>query len=117
MGDMADYYMNWDHALDMENNGQVDPDLEENVATARELKIRGKSRTAQKYQLEHKIQRNKFYVGADSALERNWGHPTLAKAVAHAEEVMDEQDRDAVFIVQIIRVVRRKRSPVEVTKI
>lgn len=92
-------------------------ELEGEMATVRELKMRGKSRTAQKSQLADKIKRNKFYVGAESALERNWGHPTLAKAVAHAEELMEEQDQEQVFVVQIIRVVRRRRMPAEVVKV
>lgn len=78
---------------------------------------RGASRTQQKQTRADKITRNKFYVGAESALDRNWGHPTLPKAIAHAEELMNEQDRDEMFVVQIIRVVRRRKMPVEVERV
>lgn len=75
------------------------------------------SNTRRKQQVDDKIQRNKFYVGSPRALDNNWGHPTLAKAIRHAEEVMEDQDMESTFIVQIIRVVRRKRMPAEVTKV
>jgi hypothetical protein len=78
---------------------------------------RGASKTQQKQTRNDKIKRNKFYVGAESALDRNWGHPTLPKAIAHAEELMEEQGRDEMFVVQIIRVVRRRKAPVEVERV
>lgn len=61
--------------------------------------------------------RNRYYVGHPSVLDRNWGHATLGDAINHADEVMAEQERDEVFIVQIIRIVRRRRAPVEVVKL
>lgn len=59
---------------------------------------------------------NKFYVGSPSALVKNWGHPTLAKAVKHAEELTDSTNEEH-FIVQIIRVVKYKKQPVIVEKV
>lgn len=64
-----------------------------------------------------KIQRNKFYVGAHSVLNWNWGHPTLPQALKHAEKLMDENGSEEVFVVQIIRVVRRRKATVEVEKV
>lgn len=57
---------------------------------------------------------NKFYVGAESALTRNWGWSTLDRAMQHGKEIMDSEDREEVFIVQIVRVLRRRKSPIEV---
>jgi hypothetical protein len=66
---------------------------------------------------DSRILDNEFYVGAHSALDRSWGHRTLDAAIKHAERLLDEQDKDFAFVVQIVRVVRRKRVPVEVVKL
>lgn len=63
------------------------------------------------------IAKNKFYVGSPRAIDQNWGHRTLVKAVEHAGQLLDEQDMEETFVVQIVRVVRRKRAPVEVQKV
>jgi len=66
------------------------------------------------------LTRNKFYIGSDSVLDvkfrgqglnarTSWGHEELADAIAHAHKMLQEdQEKEAVFIVEIIRVVRRK---------
>lgn len=65
-----------------------------------------------------KYERNKFYVGSDSVFNgRDWGHPTLNAAVKHGEELLTDNDKDEVFIVKIVRVIRRKKAPVEVIEI
>jgi len=92
-------------------------ELQERCRRQRMAANRGASRTQQKQSRADKIKRNKFYVGAEGALDRNWGHPTLPKAINHAEQLMDEQGRDEMFVVQIIRVVRRRKAPVEVERV
>lgn len=51
---------------------------------------------------------NKFYIGAQGAIERNWGHPTMASAMAQAKEMLEDESKDEVFIVEIRKVVRRE---------
>jgi hypothetical protein len=64
------------------------------------------------------VKDNKFYVGSHSALERDWGHATLEAAVAHAEELLDASPgREFTFVVQIVRIVKRRRVPVTVVKV
>lgn len=74
--------------------------------------------------------RNRFYVAADRMLSESeqgtdntipqshgcrWSKKTLAQAIAHAEEILDKEPaKETVAIVQIVRVVRRKRAPVVV---
>jgi len=64
-----------------------------------------------------KYEVNKFYIGSNSVFDRQWGHPTLTKAVDHARGLMEAQSKDEIFIVKIVRVVRRKTAPVEVIEI
>jgi hypothetical protein len=71
--------------------------------------------------------RNRFYVAAPAVTthteqdqantERSarWTHPTLKAALAHAETILEENpNKDHVAVVQIVRVVRRKKAPVVV---
>jgi hypothetical protein len=61
------------------------------------------------------IANNRFYVGSNSVLERKWGHRTLEGAIVHAKGMIQLEGRhEEVFIVKIIKVVRRKTAPVEV---
>lgn len=64
---------------------------------------------------EH-IKNNKYYVGANSVFIRDWGHSTLNAASVHAAELLDSDEREEVFIVKIVRVIRKKKikSPVEI---
>jgi hypothetical protein len=57
-----------------------------------------------------------FYIGSN-ALPANWTHADLKTAVAHATELVNDRDgsQDEVFIVKIVKVVRRKEAPVTVT--
>lgn len=59
---------------------------------------------------------NKFYIGSNSIFTRGsggWGHKTLDEAVAHAQQMLtDKKEADTVFIVEIVKVVRRK--PIDV---
>ena len=59
------------------------------------------------------IKNNKFYVGSRSAINRGWGHGELDDAVNHATELLDSTGEEQ-FIVKIVRLVRRKKQPVEV---
>lgn len=63
---------------------------------------------------ENRYKNNRFYVGSDSVFDRGWGKKTLNEAIKQAQEVMENQGRDEVFIVKIIKVVRRKQAPIEV---
>jgi hypothetical protein len=65
--------------------------------------------------VQDKFKRNKFYVGADSVFARNWGHPTLEKAIEHASTLLN--GRNEVFIVKIVKVVRKKVAPIEVVDV
>jgi len=66
---------------------------------------------------QDQYKRNKFYIGSDSIFGRNWGRRTLPEAIKHAQELMEEQDKEEVFIVKIVKVVRRKRAPIEVVDV
>ena len=63
-----------------------------------------------------KYKRNKFYVGSETVFGRNWGHTTLNAAVEHARSIMDRDNRDETFVVQIVRVIRKKpvKTPIEI---
>jgi hypothetical protein len=57
------------------------------------------------------IKANRFYVGSERALRTGWGKPTLAEAVEHAKKLQAETGEDQ-FVVQIVRVVKKKEQPV-----
>lgn len=68
----------------------------------------------------NKMKRNKFYVGSEKVLEekyresdyKTWGHAELSDALRHANTLLEKNPRqEYCFIVEIIKVVRRK--PVE----
>jgi len=65
--------------------------------------------------------KNRFYVASDRIVEGGvnpqWRKPTLEAAVRHAQELMDSDDTDEKYIVQIVRVIRRKKAPIEVIKV
>lgn len=82
--------------------------------------------------MDRKI-RNRFYVassgviahaeqGQDShccTMPSRWTKKTLKEAIAHAEQILDsDPKRDHVAVVQIIRMVRRGKTPnvIEVIK-
>lgn len=68
--------------------------------------------------IEQKVRRNKFYVGSSSVFTRNWGHMDLAGALEHGKDLLEEKiEDDEIFVVQIIKVIRRKRSPIEVLSV
>lgn len=127
MGEMADYYAEaalFDE-LEREANGQIDGDKEQLEAIMKSVKKRARKAPAklraktQEEKDRELLANNKFYVGSPTALTRGWGHKTLAKAVAHAEQVLDERsgELDYTFVVQIVRVVRRQRTPALVSKL
>ena len=70
---------------------------------------------------------NKFYVASDRVTtEREqsnqplnrWTKKTLAEAIKHAEELLEkEPHQEFKAIVQIIRIVRRKRAPIVVERV
>ena len=60
-----------------------------------------------------KYEANKFYVGSNSVFDRNWGHGTENAAINHARKLLDEQNKDEIFIVKIVKVVKRRVAPVE----
>lgn len=73
---------------------------------------------------KEKFKMNKFYVGASHiadaiAINRNdvWTKPTLVSAIAHGRELMEEEERDIVVIVEIKYVLRRERTPIKVEKV
>jgi len=66
---------------------------------------------------QNDIRKNKFYVGSNTIFGRNWGHATMDKAIKHAQELMDEQGLEETFIVQIVRVCKRQKNPIKVTKV
>lgn len=71
------------------------------------------------------VKSNRYYVGAkhisDSikdSLKDSWTHETLAGAIKHAKELMEEEsDRELVHIVQIVSIVRRAKTPIIVDKV
>lgn len=63
------------------------------------------------------VQNNKFYIGANSVFDRNWGHKTPEAAIQHARKLMESQGGDEYFVVKIIKVVRRAVAPIKVEDI
>lgn len=53
----------------------------------------------------------RFYIGSNS-LTPDWTHASLKDAEAHATKLIDRDGYEDVFIVEIKRVVRRKKQPV-----
>lgn len=64
--------------------------------------------------MDPKYTRNRYYVGADGAITREWGHRDLAGATDHARRLLQDEGRDEVFIVKIVRVVRTASRPIVV---
>ena len=59
------------------------------------------------------IMSNQFYVGHPRVFQDNWGHENIDAAVEHATRLTQETSQDH-FVVQIVRLVRRKVAPVQV---
>lgn len=60
----------------------------------------------------------RFYVGsATTILNGEWTHRTVEQAVKHAERLIADGESSEQFVVQVIRVVRRKDNPVIVEKV
>lgn len=63
------------------------------------------------------IDNNKYYIGSNSVFNRGtsgWGHRTLEGAITHAQSMIQLENKDEVFIVKIVKVVKRKAAPIEV---
>ncbi len=61
----------------------------------------------------------KFYVGSRTMIDGSrldWPHTTLNGAIEHAKKLAEESDQDQI-VVQIIRLVRRQKTPIIVEKI
>jgi len=57
-------------------------------------------------------------MSAVIAWGKDWPKKTLKEAVAHAKQLMEENaDMDQVIVVQIVRVVKRKATPLIVEKV
>lgn len=62
---------------------------------------------------------NKYYVGAGhianavaNGYDDDWTHSTMAKAVEHAKELIEDEGKDCCIIVQIVKIVRPRKNPV-----
>lgn len=70
---------------------------------------------------KQQLEDNKFYIGSNSIFSRGgkgWGHPTEAEAVEHAQRMLSENEgASEVFIVEIIKVVRRKPIDVDIEEV
>lgn len=70
---------------------------------------------------------NKYYVGSNKVFIRDsygkdrgkhWVKDTLEEAVEHAKRILEEeQDKEYTFVVKIVRVIRRQKQPMVVTRI
>jgi len=63
----------------------------------------------------------KFYVASQSmhpthARHSEWAHETLEEAIEHASELARDTEKDQI-IVQIIKVVRPLKAPIEVVEV
>ncbi len=69
----------------------------------------------------------RFYVGANKVFDtkefgemcgKSWAKSTLEEAINHAKKILeDKPEQEYAFVVQIIRVVRRKQQPLVVEKV
>lgn len=61
--------------------------------------------------------KKRFYVGSVSTITNgDWTHRTIEEAIEHAKRLVEDSDEEQ-YIVQVIRVVRRKSTPVIVEKV
>jgi hypothetical protein len=67
---------------------------------------------------------NRFYVAHSKinsdlhSLSPGWAKPTLEDAIEHARKLMEENhNTEECLIVEVIRVVRRKKTPISVEKV
>lgn len=67
---------------------------------------------------------NKYYVGAEHIAEAiaegtnaEWTQATLEEAVEKGKKLFDEEHRECVVIVKIIRILRRAKTPIIVEKV
>ena len=66
---------------------------------------------------KEQIAQNKFYIGSNTIFQKSggWGHPTVDDAVRHAQQMLQMDDsKGELFIVEIVRVVKRKPIDVDV---
>ena len=70
------------------------------------------------------VKLNKFYVGAEHIAQAifdgrqdSWTSPSLEAAIAKGKQILEDDDKDCVIIVQIFRVIRRQKSPIVVQKV
>lgn len=109
MGEMADYYEHFYY----EEPRATAASWDENISTRSRKVITKKDK-----QTMADVRRNKFYVGSNGVLARNWGHADLNKAVAHAKALLDEDDdKTFVFVVKIVKVVKRASRPTVVVDV
>jgi hypothetical protein len=69
---------------------------------------------------KEQIEQNKFYIGSNTIFQKSggWGHPNVEDAVRHAQQMLQmDESKTEVFIVEIVRVVRRKPIEVDVETI
>lgn len=64
-----------------------------------------------------------YYVAADSIVNQNngyssdgreWAKPSLAQAIDHAQEIIERTNKDEVYIVKVIRVVKRRKPLIDI---
>lgn len=65
--------------------------------------------------------KKRFYVAADrvTSYGSDWAHETLDEAIEHAKSLLDGDPHgvDTKYVVEVIRCVRRQKTPVVVEKI
>lgn len=64
------------------------------------------------------LPKNRFYVASGNVIDGNsnaqWKKATLNEATEHGKNLMERQDLDEVYIVKVVRVIRRAPAPVQV---
>ena len=57
---------------------------------------------------KERVQMRRFYVGSEAAMRSGWAKDTLEEAIAHGKKILrEDKTKDSVFIVQVIKVVKR----------
>lgn len=52
----------------------------------------------------------KFYVGSDSPQTSGWGKDSVEEAIEHGKKILeDDPKKNKVYIVQVIKIVKRPR--------
>lgn len=67
--------------------------------------------------------KKKFYIGSRKTIENgisvngdDWTHATLEKAIEHAKELVEESG-ETQYVVQVVRIIKRKDNPIVVEKV